>query len=208
MIPALGNVIDSLAHVDPTATVHPTADIEAGAIIGAGSRVWHQAQVRAGARIGGQCVIGKNVYVGRDVAIGDRCKIQNNALIYEGTTLASGVFVGPAAILTNDRTPRAIAPDGHLLDASEWSITPIRVDEGASIGAGAIIVAGVSIGAWSMIGAGAVVTRTVAPHAIVIGVPGRAAGFACRCGRRLADESAGLHRCAACGRVELLGTTL
>src|SRR5205807_3596419 len=138
--------------------------------------------VRRGARIGADCVIGASVTIDEDVVIGDRCKVQNAALLYRGVTLGDGVFVGPAAVFTNDRTPRAVAPDGALLGPSDWDTAETKVDEGASIGANATIVAGVRVGAWSMVGAGAVVTRDIPAHALVVGVPARQVAWACRCG--------------------------
>jgi UDP-2-acetamido-3-amino-2,3-dideoxy-glucuronate N-acetyltransferase len=180
---------------EPPARVHPTAEVEAGAMLGAGTSVWHQAQVRAGARVGARCIIGKGAYIDADVQIGDNCKIQNYALIYHGARLGHGVFVGPAAVLTNDRYPRAITPDGALKSVDDWDCGEIDVDDGAAIGAGAIIVTGVRIGRFATIGAGAVVTHDVPPHALMIGSPAWLAGWVCRCGRPLTPETP----CAVCG---------
>ena len=183
--------------------IHPTADISPHAQIGDGAQIWHQAQVREGASIGRNCIVGKGVYIDFDVYIGDNCKLQNGAFIYHGATLADGVFVGPGAILANDRQPRAINPDGSLKAADDWLVGSIQVGFGASIGAGCIILPGVSIGRFAMTGAGAVVTRDVPDHGLAIGAPARLAGYVCSCGARLAIEEtpAGRRgRCTACGR--------
>jgi acetyltransferase-like isoleucine patch superfamily enzyme len=165
--------------------IHPTADVSPLATIGEGTRIWHQAQVRERARIGRSCIIGKGVYIDFDVVIGDRVKIQNGVSIYHGATIEDGVFVGPHACLTNDKLPRAIAPDGELKGDADWEVGKILVQYGASIGAGAIIVPGVTVGRFAMVGAGAVVTRDVAAHALVVGNPARPVGFVCMCGHRL-----------------------
>jgi acetyltransferase-like isoleucine patch superfamily enzyme len=183
--------------------IHPTADVSPRAQIGDGAQIWHQAQVREGANIGRNCIVGKGVYVDFDVRIGDNCKLQNNAFIYHGATLEDGVFVGPGAILTNDRQPRAINPDGSLKAADDWQVGPIQVGYGASIGAGCIILPGVAIGRFAMTGAGAVVTHDVPDHGLAIGAPARLAGYVCSCGARLAvaETPAGRRgHCAACGR--------
>jgi acetyltransferase-like isoleucine patch superfamily enzyme len=183
--------------------IHPTADVSPRAQIGDGVQIWHQAQVREGASIGRNCIVGKGVYVDFDVHIGDNCKLQNGAFLYHGATLEDGVFVGPGAILTNDRQPRAINPDGSLKAADDWQVGPIQVGYGASIGAGCIILPGVVIGRFAMTGAGAVVTRDVPDHGLAIGAPARLAGYVCSCGARLTVEEtpAGRRgRCTACGR--------
>lgn len=182
--------------------IHPTADVSPAAQIGDGTQVWHQAQVREGAIIGRHCIIGKGAYVDFGVRIGDHCKLQNSAFIYHGATLDDGVFIGPGAMLTNDRQPRAINPDGSLKGADDWQVGPILVGYGASIGAGSIVLPGVCIGQFAMTGAGAVVTRDVPAHGLVMGAPARLAGYVCRCGARLmvADGPDGLRgRCAVCG---------
>jgi UDP-2-acetamido-3-amino-2,3-dideoxy-glucuronate N-acetyltransferase len=180
-------VIEPAAGIDPTARIHPAADLEDGVSIGAGSAVWQRAQVRSGARIGGDCIIGRDVFIDTDVEIGDRTKIQNGALIYHGVTVADAVFIGPGAILTNDRYPRAITADGDLARGDDWELLPIRIEHGASIGAGAVIVAGCDVGPFATVGAGAIVTRTVPGHALVAGNPARRIGWVCACGARLND---------------------
>lgn len=173
--------------IDPAARVHPSAELEDGVTVGSGSSIWQRAQVRRGASIGADCVVGRDVFIDVDVVIGDRVKIQNAALVYHGVTVADGVFIGPGAILTNDRYPRAIAPDGTLATDDDWQVSPIRLEYGSSIGAGAIIVAGCDVGSFAMVGAGAVVTRTVPGHALVAGSPAKRIGWVCACGDRLRD---------------------
>jgi len=165
--------------------IHPTAEVSPTARIGEGTRIWHHAQVRERAVIGKECILGKDVYVDADVIIGNRVKIQNGAQIYHGATLEDGVFVGPLACLTNDRFPRAITPDGRLKSAEDWQVWPILVRYGASIGAGAIVLPGVTIGRFAMVGAGAVVASSVPDHGLVIGVPARLVGYVCVCGHRV-----------------------
>lgn len=169
--------------------IHPTAIVDRGAQIGAGTRIWHFCHVMPGARIGPGCVLGQNVFVGRDVAIGEGTKIQNNVSVYEGVRIGRRCFIGPSAVFTNVRTPRA---DVERKDAFEATI----VGDGATIGANATIVCGANIGPHAVIGAGAVVTGDVADHRLVYGVPARERGWACRCGGLLGPE----FRCADCGR--------
>ena len=169
--------------------IHPTAEVSPLATIGEGTKIWHQAQVRERARIGRSCVIGKGAYIDFDVVIGDQVKIQNGAFIYHGATIEDGVFVGPHACLTNDKLPRAITPDGELKRDADWEVGKILVQYGASIGAGAIILPGVTVGRFAMVGSGAVVTRDVAAHALVVGNPARQVGFVCACGQRLESVS-------------------
>ena len=175
------------------AVVHETAIVEAGASLGSGTKVWHHAHVRSGARIGADCSLGKNVFVDGGAVIGDRVRIQNNVSVYAGVTLADDVMVGPSAVFTNDRFPRA---HGY-----EWQITPTEVHRGATIGANATIVCGVVLGAWSMVGAGAVVTRDVVPFALVVGNPARPHAWVCWCGAIVgkdADRPEGAT-CSRCG---------
>ena len=169
----------------------PTADIDPSATIGEGTRVWHLAQIREGAAIGRDCVIGRGAYIGAGVRVGDGCKIQNHALVYEPAGLGSGVFVGPAAVLTNDRHPRAVNPDGSLKSAADWEPVGVTIEEGASIGARAVCVAPVRIGAWATVAAGAVVTKDVPAHALVAGVPARRIGWVGRAGEPLVPADPG-----------------
>lgn len=187
--------------------IHPTAEVSPQAQIGAGTKIWHQAQIREGARIGQSCIIGKGVYIDFDVVIGDRVKIQNGASIYHGVTIEDGVFIGPHACLTNDKFPRAITPEGQLKRDADWEVGKIHIQYGASIGAGAIILPGVTVGRFAMIGAGAVVTKDVIAHGLVTGNPARLVGFVCECGHRLVpvddkeQQSKEKHfSCPACER--------
>lgn len=167
------------------AIVAPSADVDAGVVLGERTRVWHLAQVREAATLGDDCVVGRGAYIGPGVAIGNSVKIQNYALVYEPASLEDGVFIGPAAVLTNDTFPRAINADGTLKSASDWEPVGVKVREGASIGARAVCVAPVVIGRWSMVAAGAVVTRDVPDHALVAGVPARRVKWIGRSGRAL-----------------------
>ena len=175
--------------IDHSARIHPTADLEPDVAVGAGTSVWHRAQIRTGASIGAECVIARDVFIDEAVTIGNRVKIQNGALIYHGVTVEDGVFIGPGAILTNDRHPRAVTPTGQLARDADWTVSPILIAEGASIGAGAIVVAGCDVGPYAMVGAGAVVTHDVPAHAIVAGNPARCIGWICLCGQRLIDST-------------------
>lgn len=177
--------------IDPSARVHETADLEADVTIGPRTSVWHRAQIRIGARIGADCVIGRDAFIDEGVTLGDRVKVQNLALVYHGVTVEDGVFIGPNAILTNDRYPRAITSTGDLARADDWQVSPIVLRHGCSIGAGAVVVAGVDVGRFATVGAGAVVTRTVADHALVAGSPARRLGWVCDCGQRLTDAATG-----------------
>jgi UDP-2-acetamido-3-amino-2,3-dideoxy-glucuronate N-acetyltransferase len=179
--------------IDPTARIHPTADLESDVIVGPRTSIWHRAQVRTGARIGAECVIGRDAFIDEGVTLGSRVKIQNLALVYHGVTVEDGVFIGPNAILTNDRYPRAITAEGELARADDWIVSPITLRHGCSIGAGAVVVAGADVGRFATVGAGSVVTRDVPDHALVAGNPARRIGWVCACGTRLrasADESA------------------
>lgn len=170
-------------------------------MVGVGTTIWQRAQVRHGAKLGEDCVVGRDAFVDEGVLIGDRVKIQNGALIYHGVTVGDGVFIGPGAILTNDRYPRAITPDGDLASSDDWTVTRTHIATGSSIGAGAVIVAGSDVGEFATVAAGAVVTRPVAPHALVAGNPARQIGWVCRCGHRvtsIATDIEGVGRELAC----------
>lgn len=191
--------------IDPTARIHPTADLESGVKVGPGTSIWHRAQVRTGACIGAECVIGRDAFIDEGVTLGNRVKIQNLALVYHGVTVEDGVFIGPNAILTNDRYPRAITPAGELARAEDWTVSPITLRHGCSVGAGAVVVAGTDVGRFATVGAGSVVTRDVPDHALVVGSPARRIGWVCACGTRLtAGESPaaatheGAATCPAC----------
>jgi acetyltransferase-like isoleucine patch superfamily enzyme len=175
----------------PRPSIHPTAVVEDGAEIGAGTKVWQFVHVRSGAGIGERCVLGKSVFMDAGAVVGSGCKIQNFVSIYSGVTLEDDVFVGPSAVFTNDRYPRTSGAD--------WQLLPTLVRRGASIGANATILCGITIGEWAVVGAGAVVTRDVEPHRLVIGNPAKAVGWVCRCGRKVPEGPGGA--CPACGEV-------
>jgi UDP-2-acetamido-3-amino-2,3-dideoxy-glucuronate N-acetyltransferase len=180
--------------------IEASADVSPDAEIGDRSQVWHLAQIREGVTLGEGCIIGRGAYIGTGVTLGANCKVQNYALVYEPASLADGVFVGPAVVFTNDQYPRAVNPDGSLKSASEWQAVGVTVDTGAAIGARAVCVAPVRIGAWSTVAAGAVVTRDVAPHALVAGVPARRIGWVGHAGARLQERDGRLH-CPVTGQV-------
>ena len=197
--------------IDPSARVHGTADLEADVAVGPRTSIWHRAQIRTGARIGADCIIGRDAFIDEGVLLGDKVKVQNLALVYHGVTVEDGVFIGPNAILTNDRFPRAITSTGDLARAADWQVSPVVLRHGCSIGAGAVVVAGVDVGRFATVGAGAVVTRTVADNALVAGNPARRLGWVCDCGQRLTDSATGAPvpatpsadtdlLCAACDR--------
>ena len=179
-----------------------SADVAADVVLGDGTSVWHLAQIREGARLGKDCVIGRGAYIGTGVRLGDACKVQNYALVYEPAELADGVFIGPAAVLTNDTYPRAVNPDGSLKSASDWEPVGVTIRKGASIGARAVCVAPVTVGAWATVAAGAVVTKDVPDFALVAGVPARRIGWVGPAGHRLVPDD-GRHRwrCPVTGSV-------
>jgi acetyltransferase-like isoleucine patch superfamily enzyme len=196
--------------IDPTARVHASAELETDVTVGPRSSVWNRAVLRAGACLGADCIIGRDAFIDEGVKLGDKVKVQNGALIYHGVTVGNGVFIGPGAILTNDRYPRAITGDGELARGDDWQVSPIKLQDGCSIGAGAVVVAGTTIGRFATVGAGAVVTKDVPDYALVVGNPARRLGWVCACGNRLVDSSgenatpipspeAGLA-CLRCGR--------
>lgn len=174
--------------------VHESAYVDSGAKISKGTKIWHFSHVMAGAEIGENCTLGQNVFVAKNVKIGNNVKIQNNVSVYEGVILEDYVFCGPSCVFTNVKTPRSAFPRNRSED-----YVPTVVKYGATIGANATIVCGVTIGEWAFVAAGAVVTKDVPPYALVAGVPARLIGWACRCGVRL-EEKGGLLVCPACGR--------
>jgi len=172
---------------------HETAVIDDGARIGDGTKIWHFSHISSGAEIGEKCSLGQNVFVANRVRIGNGVKIQNNVSVYEGVILEDYVFCGPSMVFTNVKTPRSAFPRNTSAD---YATTVVK--HGASIGANATIVCGVTIGEWAFVAAGAVVTKDVPPYAIVAGVPAREIGWACRCGLRL-DFTQNTAQCR-CGR--------
>ena len=190
---------DPFVNSEKKVFIHPTAIVEEGAIIGEGTKIWHFVHIRSGAKIGRNCNIGKDVYIDVGVEIGDNVKIQNGVSIYRGVKIENEVFIGPYAVFTNDKYPRAFNRD--------WKVIPTVVKRGASIGANATIVCGVTIGEYAMVAAGAVVTKDVPSHGLVMGNPARLKGFVCYCGKPLRDNNIVektsqyiIYKCPECGK--------
>jgi UDP-2-acetamido-3-amino-2,3-dideoxy-glucuronate N-acetyltransferase len=169
------------------AFVHETAIIDDGVRIGKATKIWHFSHVLSGTTIGENCNIGQNVVIGPDVNIGDRCKIQNNVSVYKGVTLEDGVFCGPSMVFTNIYNPRA---EISKMD----QVRPTLVKKGATLGANCTIVCGHTIGKYAFVGAGAVITKDVPDHALMVGNPAKQIGWACVCGEKLAKNL----RCPVC----------
>lgn len=178
----------------PQYSVHESSYIDDGVEIGAQTTIWHFCHILQGTRMGSRCRIGQNVVIGPRVTIGNNVKIQNNVSVYEGVTLEDDVFCGPSMVFTNVRTPRCAFPRNQASD-----FAPTLVKRGASIGANATVVCGVTIGEHALIGAGAVVTRDVPAYGVVYGNPARQRGWACECGALVRFERQ-RAACAACGR--------
>lgn len=159
-------------------TIHPSAIVDVGAQIGEGSRVWHFVHVCGGARIGQGVSLGQNVFVGNKVVIGDQCKIQNNVSVYDNVTLEEGVFCGPSMVFTNVYNPRSL-----IERKNEYRDTLVK--RGATLGANCTIVCGSTIGEFAFIGAGAVVTKSVKPYALMVGVPARQVGWMSEYGEQI-----------------------
>ena len=173
------------------AFVHPSSFVDAGAQVGAGTRIWHFCHVMPGAVVGERCNIGQNCVLMPGTRLGDNVKLQNNVSVYEGVILEDDVFCGPSMVFTNVSTPRS-----HVNRRGTYERTLVK--RGASIGANATIVCGVTLGRFAFVGAGAVVTRDVKDHALVVGNPARQIGWMCQCGERLRLEG-GAGTCAGCG---------
>lgn len=186
----------SLTH--PTALIHPTAEVSPHANVAAGAKIWHQAQVREHAVIGENCIIGKGAYIDFGVSIGNNSKLQNGVFVYHGVTVEEGVFLGPGVILTNDRLPRAINPDGTQKSDADWEVSTTHIGRGASIGARAVILPGLTIGEYAMVGAGSVVTHHVPAYGLVYGNPARLHGYACSCSALLSQNSDSIWSCPSC----------
>lgn len=170
--------------------VHPTAVVDDNVIIGNGSSVWHFSHIQSGARIGEKCTLGQNVNVASNVMIGNYCKIQNNVSVYEGVTLEDYVFCGPSMVFTNILLPKCKYPQR----GAEFYINT-HVKEGASIGANATIVCGITLGKHCLIGAGTVVTKDVPDYALVVGNPGKIIGWVSEAGQRLVFDKEGIAYC-------------
>jgi len=168
--------------------IHPSAEVSDRANIGEGTKIWNLAQVREECKIGENCIISKNVYIDTKVVLGNRVKVQNNVNVYHGVTVEDDVFLGPAMTFTNDLYPRAFNDN--------WKITNTLVKKGASIGANATVVCGVTIGEYATVGSGSVVTKDVPSHALVVGNPARQIGWVCECGYKL-DEK---YKCIECDK--------
>ena len=173
--------------------IHESSYIDEDVEIGPGTRIWHFSHILRGSRIGHNCNIGQNVVIGPNVSVGNSCKIQNNISIYEGVTLEDDVFCGPSMVFTNVFNPRAAIPR-----MKELRLTLIK--RGATIGANATIVCGLTVGEYAFIGAGAVVTRDIPDYALVLGNPARLAGWMCTCGVKLKFDKENVASCRACGR--------
>jgi UDP-2-acetamido-3-amino-2,3-dideoxy-glucuronate N-acetyltransferase len=160
---------------------HPSACIDEGTPIGAGTKIWHFCHIMSGAQIGNNCILGQNVFVGRKAKIGHGVKIQNNVSIYDSVILEDDVFCGPGCVFTNVKNPRA------FIERKE-EFTTTTVKRGATIGANATLVCGITIGQYALIGAGAVVTKNVKAHALMTGTPARQTGWVSRAGMTLDDS--------------------
>jgi UDP-2-acetamido-3-amino-2,3-dideoxy-glucuronate N-acetyltransferase len=173
--------------------VHESAFIDDNVTIGEGTTIWHVSHVLKNSHIGKDCRIGQNAVVGPNVCIGNGVKIQNNVSVYEGVTLEDDVFCGPSMVFTNVFNPRS-----QIRRMDE--LRPTLVKRGATLGANCTIVCGVTIGEYAFIGAGAVVVKDIPDYALVIGNPGRIAGWMCACGNRISFDEEGLGTCQACGQ--------
>lgn len=173
---------------------HESSYVDDGAQIGPGTKIWHFCHVMGGSVIGARCSLGQNVVVMPGTRLGNNVKVQNNVSIYEGVECEDDTFLGPSMVFTNVLNPRS-----HVSRKDEYRKTIVR--RGASIGANATVVCGHEVGEFSFIGAGAVVTRTVPPYGLMVGVPARRIGWVCQCGEMLGEAEIGHSlSCTACGQ--------
>ncbi len=177
--------------------VHSTAFVEKDCKVGKDTKIWNNSQIQSGARIGKNCIIGHNCFVGSRAKLGNGVKLECNIDVWDLVVLEDYVFVGPSAVFTNDINPRAKYPKKKYPEYGKW--IPTLVKEGASIGANATIVCGITIGRGAMIGAGAVVSRDVPDYAIVVGIPAKIIGWMCECGSKLKFRN-DKAKCAKCSR--------
>lgn len=176
-----------------------------GVRVSEGAKVWAFSQLREGVVVGAGSSIGSHSYIGSGVKIGMNCKIQSGVMLFEGAHLEDGVFVGPGAIITNDRLPRAINPDGTRKSEEDWRIDETLVQRGASLGAGSLVIGGITVGEFALVAAGAVVAADVPPHALVAGVPSKVIGWVCCCGARLVVEDQ-KGDCPKCSRMHQISS--
>lgn len=178
-----------------TIKIAPNAAVSDKAKISENASIWDFAQVRENAVIGENSIVGSYAYIDANVQIGKNCKIQNRALIYDPAVIHDGVFIGPGAILTNDKNPRSISVSGEVKSAEDWDKVGVEVLQGAAIGSGAICVAPVKIGKWALVGAGAVVTKNVKDYALVVGNPARQVGWVGEAGKQLETVDGQRFKC-------------
>ena len=173
--------------------IHPSSRVDEGVHIGEGTKIWCFSHVLKNTKIGNNCIIGQGVAIGPDVEIGNRCKIQNNVSVYKGVTLRDEVFVGPSAVFTNVYNPRAFIE-------RKKEFKPTLVKKGATIGANATVICGVSIGRYSFVGAGAVIKEDIPDYGLAVGVPAKQIGWVCKCGVSLKGLKKGATSvCKGCG---------
>ena len=151
-------------------------------------------------------MLGEGVYIDAGVVVGDNCKLQNGVFVYQPAVLEDGVFLGPGVIVTNDRVPRAVNPDGSVRQAADWEAAAVLIRTGAAVGAAGVLLAGVTVGRWALVGAGTVVIRDVPDHGLVVGNPARLLGYVCACGARLHDSpDVSGYQCPACAGAAATG---
>lgn len=165
--------------------IHPTAEVSSSTDIGENTKIWHNAQIRENTKIGSNCIIAKGVYIDTGTKIGNNVKIQNYASVYHFTIIEDGVFIGPYVCTTNDKLPRAITPNGKLKTDDDWEVNKTIIKKGASLGAGSIILPGITIGEYALVGAGSLVTKDILAHSLMYGSPAKLQGFVCKCGKLL-----------------------